>query len=101
LNYKAILGPNTLFEAVVGRSSRNQKRKTLSGETGHLSFFYIDIGQMTIGRFAVMLGLRLDTQKIYNNVGDLPVNWGLEDFFSPRFSLAWDITGDGANVFKE
>lgn len=57
--------------------------------------------KMTIGRFAVMLGLRLDTQKIYNDVGGLPVNWGLEDFFSPRFSLAWDITGDGANVFKE
>jgi hypothetical protein len=24
----------------------------------------------------------------------------LKDFISPRFSLAWDITGDGVNVFK-
>jgi len=56
--------------------------------------------KVTLGRFSVMLGVRAETEKIYNDVDEPVINWGLKDFFSPRFSLAWDITGDGENVFK-
>ncbi len=205
LNYKGIFGPNTLFEIVVGKSSRNWTIEPLSGITNKPAFYFMDIGQYTnspvavyditdkrtdftsrftqylntekfgnheigigflyyylyrediidvcgedwdpwpnngfdagirfhfrspgipylaredaiqnfhnksdgfgvylkdtisIGRFTVMLGFRSETEKLYNDVDEVVIDWGLKDFFSPRFSLAWDITGDSVNVFK-
>jgi hypothetical protein len=56
--------------------------------------------RFTIGRFSLMLGLRGETQKILNDVGETVWSWGLKDFFSPRLSLAIDVLGDGNNVLK-
>lgn len=55
---------------------------------------------VTIGNVTVMLGLRSETQKLINDENVTLFNWGLGKFISPRFSLAWDITGDGVNVLK-
>jgi hypothetical protein len=56
--------------------------------------------KISFGRFTLMLGLRSETQKLYDDQDEVIFNWGLDKFISPRFSLAWDITGDGVNVFK-
>lgn len=56
--------------------------------------------KITFGHFSLLLGLRSETQKIYNDKKVLLLNWNFGDFLSPRFSFAWDITGDGENVFK-
>jgi hypothetical protein len=61
--------------------------------------FYLK-DKVTIGRLSVMFGIRAETQKLFNDVDEVAKDWGLNDFLSPRFSLAWDITGDGVNVFK-
>jgi hypothetical protein len=53
-----------------------------------------------IGRFSLMLGLRAETQKVLNDTGETVWSWGFENFLSPRFSLAFDLLGDGNNVFK-
>ncbi len=206
LNYKAILGPDTLLEVIVGKSSRNWTTEPLSGDTtGTITYYYSDINTYTnnvytvqdiidrridissrftqylntekfgnhefglgllyyniykkdlidvtgddwdlwpgngfdtggriqfsspgityrfrenalqafhnksdgfgiylkdkisCDRFTVMFGVRAETEKVYNDVDELVINWGLMDFISPRFSLAWDITGDGVNTFK-
>jgi hypothetical protein len=55
---------------------------------------------VTFGNVTIMFGLRSETQKLVNDEGVELLNWGLENFISPRFSFAWDITGDGENVFK-
>jgi hypothetical protein len=54
----------------------------------------------TLGRFSIMLGLRADTQKIFNDAGVNVWSWSLGDFVQPRASLAVDLTGDGSNVLK-
>jgi len=61
--------------------------------------FYIE-DSITIGRFSAMLGLRTDTQRIFNDAGVNVWNWGVDDFLQPRASLAIDLTGDGQNVLK-
>ncbi len=53
-----------------------------------------------IGRLSLMLGLRTETQKVYNDAGEAIWSWGLDDFLMPRASLAVDILGDGKNVLK-
>jgi hypothetical protein len=55
---------------------------------------------VSIGRFSLMLGLRAETQTVYNNEGDPIWKWGLGDFLTPRLSLAVDILGDGKNILK-
>lgn len=205
LNYKGIFGPNTLVEAVIGRSSRDNSTDPLSGDMNSPAISYADISyttnnisnksanldqrtdftsrltqyvdtdrlgnheigagfqyyymyrsqtvdytgkawdlwpndywdggteisflepgipyemweyrkqmyynkgrgiglylkdKMTFGRFSLMLGLRSETQKLYDDQNKVIFNWGLKQFLSPRFSLAWDITGNGVNVFK-
>ena len=55
---------------------------------------------ITIGRFSLMLGLRTDTQNIFNDVGTNVWNWGVGDFLQPRASLAVDLSGNGRNVLK-
>ncbi len=56
--------------------------------------------KISLGRFTVMLGVRSETQRLYDDQDQVIFNWGLKAFFSPRVSLAWDMTGDGVNVFK-
>jgi len=61
--------------------------------------FYAE-DNIVLGRFSLMLGLRTDTQKIYNDVGEKVWSWGMGDFLQPRATVAFDLTGDGRNVFK-
>jgi hypothetical protein len=61
--------------------------------------FHIE-DRLTMGRLSLMLGLRAETQKVLNDVGETVWSWGLGDFLSPRFSLAFDLLGDGNNVLK-
>jgi hypothetical protein len=56
--------------------------------------------RFTIGRFSLMLGLRSETQKILNDMGETVWSWGLGDLLSPRFSLTIDLLGDGNNLLK-
>jgi hypothetical protein len=58
------------------------------------------VDKITWNRFSIMLGVRSETQTPYNDLGERLWTWGLDDFISPRFSLAYDITGDGKNVLK-
>jgi hypothetical protein len=54
----------------------------------------------SVGRFSFMLGLRSDTQRTFNDRGNLGWSWGLGDFLQPRASVAFDLGGDGRNVLK-
>jgi len=56
--------------------------------------------KLRLGRFTFMVGLRSQTQLNLDNNGEKLWSWGLGDFMSPRLSMAYDITGDGANVLK-
>lgn len=56
--------------------------------------------RFTIGRFTLMLGLRTETQKVFNDAGEEAWSWGLGDFLSPRVSLAIDLSNNGNNILK-
>ena len=56
--------------------------------------------KVTWSRFTLMVGFRSQTQLCLDNQGKELWFWNLRDFLSPRFSLAVDLTGDGANVLK-
>jgi len=66
--------------------------------TKGFGFFLQD--NVTIGRFSFMLGMRTETQKIFNDVGEKVWSWGLGNFLQPRVSMAIDLLGDGRNVLK-
>ena len=51
-------------------------------------------------RLSVMIGLRTDTQKVYNDTGERVWSWGVGDFLQPRLSLAFDLSGDGKTIVK-
>ncbi len=55
---------------------------------------------IVLGRLSLILGLRTDTQRVYNDVGKRLWSWGLGDFLQPRASVDFDLTGDGRNVLK-
>jgi hypothetical protein len=55
---------------------------------------------VTLGPVSMMLGLRTDTQRIFNDAGVNVWNWGPGDFLQPRATLAVDLTGDGGSVLK-
>jgi hypothetical protein len=55
---------------------------------------------ITLGRFSFMIGLRSETQKIFNDMGEQIWSWGFGDFLQPRASLAFDLLGDGRNILK-
>jgi hypothetical protein len=61
--------------------------------------FYAE-DNFVLGRFAFMLGLRTNTEQVYNDVGEKVWSWGIGDFLQPRVSAAFDLTGNGRNVFK-
>jgi hypothetical protein len=56
--------------------------------------------KVSFNRVTLMLGLRSQTQDCLDDKHGKLWSWGLGDFLSPRLTLAWDIGGDGANVFK-
>jgi len=56
--------------------------------------------KITWNRFTLMAGLRTQTQLCLDSEGEKLWSWSLDDFVSPRLSLAVDITGDGVNVLK-
>ena len=56
--------------------------------------------KLRVGRFTFMAGLRSQTQLNLDNNKKKLWSWGIGDFMSPRFSMTFDITGDGANVLK-
>jgi hypothetical protein len=55
---------------------------------------------VSIGRFSLMVGLRAETQKVFNNIGEPIWSWGLGDFLTPRASLVIDLLDDGKNILK-
>jgi len=61
--------------------------------------FYAE-DNIVLGRFSFMLGLRTDTQQVFNDVDAKLWIWGIGDFLQPRASVAFDLTGDGRNVLK-
>jgi len=54
----------------------------------------------SFGRFTVMAGVRSQTQVCRDEEDKVLWRWGLGDFLSPRFSLAFDLSGDGRNIVK-
>ncbi len=74
-------------------------------ETGHTKdstkgFGFHVQDTMTLGRVTLMVGLRTDTQQIFNDAGEKLWSWGVSDFLQPRASLAVDLSGDGRTVLK-
>lgn len=61
--------------------------------------FYI-LDNFTFSRFSLMLGLRMETQTVFDDQGQKIWSWGLGDFFSPRAALAVDLLNDGKNILK-
>ena len=56
--------------------------------------------KITWKRLTFMAGVRSQTQLCLDDRGEKLWSWSLDDFLSPRFSLAVDVTGDGVNVLK-
>jgi len=56
--------------------------------------------KITWKRFTLMAGFRSQTQACLDNKKDELWSWNFDDFLSPRFSLAVDLTGDGMNILK-
>jgi hypothetical protein len=81
--------PLSLAESQTGRSYDSTK--------GY-GFYLQDT--ITFGRLTLMLGLRTDTQNVFNDIGQKLWSWGPGDFLQPRASLAWDLSGDGRTVLK-
>ncbi len=55
---------------------------------------------ISIDRFSIMLGLRSETQNIFDDTGAEIWSWSLGDFISPRASIAIDLLADGKNILK-
>jgi hypothetical protein len=81
--------PLSLYEQGPGNTNNSTKG---------FGFFVSD--RFTIGRFSFMFGIRAETQKVFNDMGETLWSWGLGDFLVPRFSIAVDLLGDGNNVLK-
>jgi len=56
--------------------------------------------KITFDRFTLMLGVRSETQTVYDDVDKEIWSWGLMDFLSPRVSIAIDLLNDGNNILK-
>jgi len=81
--------PLSLAEYQTGRSMNS---------TRGFGFYLQDT--VTFGRFTLMLGLRTDTQQIFNDAGAKVWSWDPGDFLQPRASLSVDLSGDGRTVLK-
>jgi len=56
--------------------------------------------KISFDRFTLMLGVRSETQKLYDDADNVLWSWGIMDFLSPRVSLAIDLLNDGNNILK-
>jgi hypothetical protein len=61
-------------------------------------FYFKD--SITFDRFSLMLGIRTETQTVFDDLGQKIWSWGLDDFLSPRAALAVDLLNDGNNILK-
>jgi len=89
VNWEAPGMPLVLWEYGPGESNN---------ATRGFGFYLKD--NVVIGRFSLMLGLRAETQTVFNDLGEKIWSWSLGDFFTPRASLAFDLLGDGKSVLK-
>lgn len=104
---KAWLFPDSYFNGGVGVTFLepgvpyiwDQSRNMNYSNSGRGVGVYLK-DKISFGRFTLMAGLRSETQRLYDDQDQVIFNWGLKYFISPRVSLAWDVTGDGVNVFK-
>lgn len=53
-----------------------------------------------LGRWALMFGVRFDSQESMNDVGDVFSEFGFRDTVAPRFSATVDLTGKGKDILK-
>ncbi|MFC2142692.1 carboxypeptidase regulatory-like domain-containing protein, partial [Acidobacteriota bacterium] len=67
-------------------------------KSGGIGFYLQD--RFQIDRFSVMIGLRSETQTLYDDLGNELWSWGLGDFLSPRISFAIDLLKNGENIIK-
>jgi hypothetical protein len=94
-------GTYITFEKPGYPAQLSQYRNLDYHNTGKGWSFYLK-DKITLGRLNVMLGLRSESQKIFDDQGSKveSISWGWGKFLSPRLSLSWDVTGDGVNVLK-
>ncbi len=62
--------------------------------------FYLQDKWAPIENLNVMLGFRIDAQDVKNDRGETLFDFGLDETFAPRMTLAYDITKDGRNIVK-
>lgn len=89
MNWRDAHTPNALWESAVGEANN---------ATRGFGFYVED--NVVRGHFSVMLGLRTETQRVFDDAGRLAWSWGIGDFLQPRASVTWDVTGDGRNLLK-
>lgn len=53
-----------------------------------------------IGDFNIMVGVRADNQRGFNDLGTVFYKADYRDTLAPRGSITWDATSDGKNIFK-
>jgi hypothetical protein len=53
-----------------------------------------------LGRWALMFGVRFDSQESMNDVGDVFSQFEFGDTVAPRFSATFDLTGKGRDILK-
>ena len=89
MNWRDAQTPSSLWESAVGEAQN---------ATRGFGFYIED--SVVRGRLSVMVGLRSETQRVFDDVGRLAWSWGIGDFLQPRASVAWDVVGDGRNILK-
>ncbi len=87
---QTILVPSTLNEY--------QDATALPNRTEEFALFIQD--RWEVGRWNFLFGLRADRAKGLNNEDDVFFEYDFGKALAPRFSLSWDVTGDGKNVIK-
>lgn len=56
--------------------------------------------RMTLDKWTVMAGVRLDYTTMYDDLGNKLWSWNYSDFLSPRLSVLYDIFGDQRHIAK-
>lgn len=93
------IGVNLIWEAPgIPMLLQEMGGGTAENMSNGFGFFIED--KVLLGRFSITFGLRTETQKVYNDIGEPIWSWGLNDFLTPRASLAFDLLGDGKNILK-
>ena len=101
------LWPGNKFENGVSLSWNSPGEPDMLYEYGFYGFNNTTKGfgmylkdKISFDRFTLMLGVRSETQKLYDDLDKVIWSWGIGDFLSPRASLAIDLLGDGNNILK-